>query len=199
MTKYAAFIVLATIAAVSMLTGRTAVAGGNPCKSRACYRSAAGFGGAVWRMEVLVDEAAFRGPSVQDRLNYNWTNAASRRYRWTSTVMPVDNRVSTQMVTFSARVIAAGVPLLRKGDIVDVAVAAQGIDYSHGRAPVILRRVCAARDERCLDGLRKKQNGRESGVEVRGGYRVASNRKRFSSVANFFRAALLGRCREEVR
>ena len=199
MTKYAAFIVLATIAAVSMLTGRTAVAGGNPCNSRACYRVAAGFGGAVWRMKVLVDEPAFRGPSIHDRLNYDWTNKASRSYRWTSVGMLVDTGASTQLVTISATAIAAGVPLLRKGDIVDVAVAAQGIDYSKGRAPVIVRRVCAARDERCLDGLRKKQNGRESGVEVRGGYRVASNRKRFSSVANFFRAALLGRCREEVR
>ena len=90
--------------------------------------------------------------------------------------------------------------MLKKGDIVDVAVVSQEeVDYRAGRAPMILRRVCAARDEVCVGGLRKKQNGRESGVQVGGGYRVASIRKPFPPVANLCRAAILGRCREEVR
>jgi len=162
MKKYAVFIALATIVTVSMLTGRAAVAEGNPCNSRACYSSAAGLESAVWRMEVLVDEAAFRGPSVHDRLSYNWTNAASRRYRWTSTVMPVDTGVTTQLVTISATPIAAGVPPLDKGDIVDVCVGSQEeVDYSKGRAPMILRRVCAARDEVCMGRLRKTHNRRK--------------------------------------
>ena len=200
MKQFVVFIALATIAAVSVLRGRAAVAGGDLCSNSACCSAAPGFAGAVWRMKVFADEAAFRGPSVHDRLSYNWTNAASRRYRWTSTVMPVDTGVTTQLVTISPTLIAAGVPPLDKGDIVDVYVGSrEEVDYSKGRASMILRRVCAARDEGCLDGLRKKQNGRESGVEVGGGYRFASTREPFPSVANLFRAALLASCREAVR
>ena len=166
--KYAVFIALATIAAVSVLRGRAAVAGGDLCSNSACYSAAPGFGGALWRMEVLVDEAAFRAPSVRDRLSYNWTNAASRRYRWTSIVMPVDTGTSTQLATLSAAVIAAGVPLLEKGDIVDVYAGSQEeVDYSKGRAPIVVRRACSVRDESCIDELRRIQNGRVSGVEIR--------------------------------
>jgi len=200
MKQFVVFIALATIAAVSVLRGRAAVAGGDLCSNSACYSAALGFGGAVWRMKVLVDEAAFRGPSVHDRLSYNWTNAASRRYRWTSTAMPVDTGASTQLVTISATPIAAGVPPLDKGDIVDVYVGSrEEVDYSKGRAPMILRRVCAARDEVCMGRLRKTHNGRESGVEAGSGYRVASNRKLFPPVANLCRAALPGDCRDAVR
>jgi hypothetical protein len=52
-----------------------------------------------------------------------------------------------------------------------------GIDYSRGRAPVVVRRVCRARDEGCLDGLRRIQDGKVAGVEVRDGYSVAGDRR----------------------
>ncbi len=197
MEKCAIFIALATIATVSMLTGRTAVAEGNPCNNSACYSSAPGLESAVWRMEVLVDEAAFRGPSVRDRLSYNWTNAASRRYRWTSTVMPVDTGVSTQLMTISATVIAAGVPLLEKGDVVEVAVVLQGVDYSRGRASIVLRRVCSVRDERCVGELRGMPEGRVSGVEIIGD-QVAAYRKPSPPLANLGSALSNDGCRAEM-
>ena len=80
-------------------------------------------------------------------------------------------------MTVSAAVIAEGVPVLERGDIVDVAVVSQEIDYSQGRAPVIVRRVCGGRNVECLDGLRRTQEGSVAGVKVGGGYSVARNRK----------------------
>jgi hypothetical protein len=130
-------------------------------------------------MEVRVDEAAFSGPSVKDRLTHNWNDAAKRTYRWTSTAMLVDAGTSTRLMTISAAMIGEGVPLLERGDIVDVYVVLQGIDYSRGRAPVVVRRGCSVRDERCLDGLRKKQEGRVAGVAIGSDYSVASD-KRFA-------------------
>jgi hypothetical protein len=197
MKKYAVFIALATIVTVSMLTGRAAVAGGNPCNSRACYSSAAGLESAVWRMEVLVDEAAYTSPSIRDRLNYNWTNEASRRYRWTSTVMPVDTGVSTQLMTISATVIAAGVPQLRKGDAVEVAVVRQGIDYGRGRASIILRRVCSVRDERCVGEMGRMREGRVSGVEIRCD-QAAAYRKPSPPLPNLGSALSNDACRGEL-
>ena len=129
-------------------------------------------------MEVREDEAAYRGPSIRDRLNHNWSADTKRSYRWTSTAMPVDAGTSTQLMAISAAVIDQGVPALEKGDIVDVAML-PGLDYSQGRAPVVVRRVCAARDDGCLDGLRKMHEGRVAGVAIGSDYSVASD-KRFA-------------------
>jgi len=106
----------------------------------------------VWRMEVREDEAAYTGPSIHDRLANNWSQTAKKAYRWTSATMPVDAGTSTKLMTVSAAVIAESVPLLRQGDIVDVAIVS-GIDYRTGRAPVVVRRVCGGRDAGCMDGL----------------------------------------------
>jgi hypothetical protein len=197
MKKYAVFIALATIATVCVLAGRAAVADGNPCNGSARYSSTPGLESAVWQMEVLVDEAAYTSPSIRDRLNYNWTNEALRRYRWTSTVMPVDTGVSTQLMTISATIIAAEVPLLKKGDIVEVAVVLQGIDYSRGRASIVLTRVCSVRDERCVGELRWMRESRVSGVEIRGDQAIAS-RKPSASVANPGSALFNDGCRKEM-
>jgi len=88
--------------------------------------------------------------------------------------------------------------VLERGDIVDVAVVSQEIDYSQGRAPVIVRRVCGGRDVRCLDGLRRMQEGRAAGVKVGGSYSVVGNRKLWPPLANRGRTALWGGCRGEV-
>jgi len=197
MKKCAVFIVLATIATVSVLTGRAAGAEGNPCNGSACYSVAPCFESAVWWMEVAVDEAAYTGPSIRDRLNYNWTNEASRRYRWTSTVMPVDTGVSTRLMTISATAIAAGVPLLEKGDVVEVAVVLKGIDYSRGRAPVILRRVCSVRDERCVGEMGRMREGRVSGVEIRCD-QAAAYRKPSPPLPNLGSALSNDGCRGEL-
>ena len=151
----------------------------------------------MWRMEVREDEAAYNGPSIHDRLNYHWSHTAKRRYRWTSAVMPVDAGTSTQLMAISAAVIGEGVPLLERGDIVDVEVVPR-IDYSQGTAPVILRRVCAARNVGCLDGLRRTQGGRVAGVEVKGGSSVAGDRKHSPLLGNLGCASLKSDCRGEV-
>lgn len=111
--------------------------------------------------------------------------------------MPVDAGTSTQLMTVSAVVIAESVPVLEKGDVVDVYVV-QGIDYSKGRAPVIVRRVCAARDERCLEGLRKKQDRKVSSMEGKEGNSVAENRKLPPVVANRNCPAAAHSCRGEM-
>jgi len=100
-------------------------------------------------------------------------------------------------MTVSAAVIGDGVPVLEKGDIVDVFVV-PGIDYSRGRAPIVVRRVCAGRDYGCLDELRRTKDGRVAGVVVGGSYSVAGNRKLVPPVSNRGRSALQGGCRGEV-
>ncbi len=153
MRRFAVFIALATLATASVFIGCASAADGNQCEGATFSSGTPVVQNAVWRMEVLIDEAAYNRPSIHDRLNHNWTSDAKTNYRWTSTAMPVDAGESTQLMIISAAVIGEGVPLLEKGDIVDVYVVSRGIDYGKGRAPVVVRRICAARDERCLDGL----------------------------------------------
>ena len=98
--------------------------------------------------------------------------------------MPIDAGMSTKLMTLSAAVIGDEVPALMEGDIVDVYVMSQLVDYSQGRAPVILRRVCSVRDEACLDGMRRTQEGRVAGVELKGGDKVASGKRSFSVLAS---------------
>ena len=98
--------------------------------------------------------------------------------------MPVDTGTSTQLMTISGAVIGEGLPQMEKGDIVDVAVLSQELDYGEGTAPVILRRVCAARDEGCLDELRRTQGGKVSGVTVKGAGQRASYRRLSPPLAN---------------
>ena len=148
--------VLVFIACVALATGLLLARGagaavGNPCSTSSFYNaSASDF--SVWRMEVLVDEAAYSGPSIHDRLVHNWSQKAKRNYRWTSTTMPIDAGTSTKWMTVSAAVIAESVPVLQQGDIVDVAIVSR-IDYRKGRAPVVVRRVCGGRDAGCLNKL----------------------------------------------
>jgi hypothetical protein len=111
--------------------------------------------------------------------------------------MPVDTGTSTELMTISAAVIGDDVPVLAKGDIVDVAML-QGLDYSKGRAPVVVRRVCAGRDEGCVDELRKTQAGKESGVEVGGGYPAVGHRKLSPPLANLGSALLKDGCLEAM-
>ena len=195
---YAIFMLLVTLAAGLLLAGGAAVAGGNLCRNSAINGGTAVLEGSTWRMEVSEDEAAYNGPSIHYRLNHNWSQQAKRNHRWTSTAMPMDTGASTQLITVSAAVIAEGVPVLKRGDVVDVFVVPQLIDYSRGRAPVILRRVCGGRDVRCLDGLRRTREGSEAGAEVGGGYSVAGDRKLWPPLANRGRSALWGGCRGEV-
>jgi len=175
MRSFATFIALVTLATGLLLAGRTSAAAGNPCSNSAFHSSNPVREGSTWRMKVNVDEAAYGGPSIHDRFNHHWSAEAKKRYRWTSVAMPIDTGASTQLMAISAAIIAESVPALKSGDIVDVDVVL-GIDYSRGRAPVVVRRVCAARDTGCLDRLRKAPDGRESGVEVAGGYSVAGTR-----------------------
>jgi hypothetical protein len=149
-------------------------------------------------MEVGVDEAAFSGPSANDRLNYNWSDEAKRSYRWTSATMPFDAGSSTELMAISAAVIGEGLPLLEKGDIVDVAVLSQGLDYGEGTASVILKRVCAAQDKPCLDRLRESQDDKVSGVEIKGGDRAAGDRRFSPAPATPRYAAPTGVCRREI-
>ena len=58
-----------------------------------------------------------------------------------------------------------------------MAVVLQDIDYSKGMAPVVVRRVCGGRDVGCLDGLRRRQEGRVAGVKDGGGHSVAGGRR----------------------
>jgi len=197
MRRFAICIAVVTLATGLLLAGGAAAATGNPCSRSAINGGTAVLESSTWRMEVREDEAAYRGPSIHDRLANNWSQTAKRNYRWTSTAMPVDTGTSTKLMTMSAAVIAESVPLLRQGDIVDVAIVS-GIDYRKGRAPVIVRRVCAARDVGCLDGLRRTQEGSVAGTEVGGGYSVARNRKLWPPLANRARSALWGGCRGEV-
>lgn len=194
MRRFAVFIALATLATVSVFTGRAAVAEGNPCRNIS-LNSGTPQEHSVWRMEVRVDEAAYEGPSIHDRLTYNWNDEAKRSYRWTPAVMPISDGMSSRLLTISPAVIGEGVPLLKRGDIVDVYVVSQGIDYRTGRAPVILRRVCAARDEGCLGELRRKQEGRVAGVAIGGGYSVASHRRFSAALAILGCSAPKDRCR----
>jgi hypothetical protein len=198
MQRFAKCIAGVVLATVSLLAGRISAAAGNPCSNSAFHSSSPVREGSTWRMEVLVDEAAYSGPSIHDRLNHHWSQTAKRTYRWTSTTMPIDAGTSTQLMAISAAVIGKGMPPLERGDIVDVAIASQLVDYNQGRAPVILRRVCGGRDERCIDGLRKKQEGKDSGVEIGGGYSVGGNRKLWPPLANRSRSALRGGCRVEM-
>jgi hypothetical protein len=112
--------------------------------------------------------------------------------------MPVDAGTSTELMAISAVVIGDGIPVLAKGDVVNVYVASQLVDYSKGRAPVVVRCVCVARDGDCLDGLRRMQNGKVSGVEINGAYPVASHRKLSPPIANCGCASLKSGCRGEV-
>jgi len=176
MRSFATFIALVTLATGLLLAGRTSAAAGNPCSNSAFHSGSPAREGSTWRMKVNVDEAVYTGPSIHDRLANNWSQTAKKAYRWTSVTMPVDTGTSTQLMTVSAAVIAEGVPVLKRGDVVDVFVVPQLIDYSEGRVPVIVRRVCAGRDVGCLDRLRRMQDGRVSGVEVGGGYSVAGTR-----------------------
>ena len=182
MRTFAIFIALATLTTGLLFAGGASAADGNPCGSSSFYNASAS-DYSVWRIEVREDEAAYVGPSIHDRLNHHWNQTAKRTYRWTSAAMPIDAGVSTQLMTISAAVIAEGVPALRRGDIIDVYVV-QGFDYSEGRAPVVVRRVCGGRDLGCMDGLRKTQEGRVAGVEVRGADQGVSYRKRFPPAAN---------------
>lgn len=197
MRRFAVFIALATFATVSVFTGRAAVAEGNPCRNIS-LNSGTPQEHSVWRMEVRVDEAAYEGPSIHDRLTYNWNDEAKRSYRWTPAVMPISDGMSSRLLTISPAVIGEGVPLLKRGDIVDVAVAVAHIDYSRGRASVILNRVCSVREEGCLDGLRTRQDGRVSGVEIKGGDLVAGHRRFSPPFANFSYSAPKVRCRGEM-
>jgi len=194
----AAFIVVAVLSAGLLLAGGAAAAQDNPRNSGAFCSATPTVDGSMWRMEVSEDEAAYAGPSIHDRFNHHWSAEAKKRYRWTSVAMPIDTGASTQLMAISTAIIAEGVPALKSGDIVDVAVGSQLIDYSKGRAPVIVRRVCAARDERCLDGLHKRQEGRVAGVEVGGRYSVAGNRKLSPPLGNLGCASLKSDCRGEV-
>ena len=92
--------------------------------------------------------------------------------------MPVDAGTSTELMAISAVVIGDGIPVLAKGDVVNVYVV-PGIDYSEGRAPIVVRRVCAGRDKPCLDGMRRTQEGKVAGVAIGSDYSVASD-KRFA-------------------
>jgi hypothetical protein len=195
--QFAVFMALIALVAGSMFTGMVTAADNNPCANSASYSAAAVVQNTVWRMQVSEDESAYRGPSIHDRLNHNWNQTAKRTYRWTSIAAPVDAGTSTKLMTVSAAVIAESVPALEKGDIVDVEVV-QGIDYSQGRAPVVVRRACAARDEGCLGELRKTQGGKVSGLTVRGGYQVACYRKLSPPLANLGCALQKGCCRGEV-
>ena len=180
MRNISGFIALLALAACLLLAGRASATDGHQCGTT----SLPVVQNTVWRMEVGVDEAAFSGPSIHDRLIYNWSDEAKRTYRWTSTAMPVDAGTSTELMTVSAAVIGDDVPVLAKGDIVDVYVASHEIDYSRGRAPVVVRRVCAARDERCMNEVRRRQEGRVAGVEVKGVYPLAGDKKLSSLLAN---------------
>jgi|ERR1017187_986123 hypothetical protein len=171
MRNIAGFIALLALATCLLLAGRASVADGNQCEASSSPVAQK----AVWRMEVGVDEAAFSGPSIRDRLTYNWTNAAKLSYRWTSTVMSVDAGTSTRLMAISAAKIGEGLPILERGDIVDVAVLSQGLDYGEGTASVILNRVCSAQDKPCLDRLRETQDGKVSGVEIKGGDQVVGH------------------------
>jgi hypothetical protein len=197
MPRFIVCIAVVTLATVCLLAGRASAAAGNPCGNSANYSAAPFVQSTVWRMEVREDEAAYTVPSIRDRLIHNWSDDAKRIYRWTSTSMPVDAGASTQLMAISAAVIGDGVPVLEKGDVVDVDVV-QGIDYSQGRAPVVVRRVCAARDVACMDELRRMQEGRAAEVEVRGADQVASYWKPFPPVANVCRSAPLDMCHGEV-
>jgi hypothetical protein len=148
-------------------------------------------------MEVREDEAAYAGPSIHDRLNYNWSQTAKRTYRWTSAVMPVDAGTSTQLIAISAAVIAESVMHLERGDIVDIVVV-QEIDYRKGRAPVVMRRVCSVRDEACLDGMRRTQEGRVAGVAVKGVVQGASYRRFAKQSENLGWVSQKVSCRGEV-
>jgi hypothetical protein len=194
MRNIAGLIALVALATCLLLAGRASVADGNQCE----ISSLPVVQNAVWRMEVRVDEAAFSGPSIKDRLAYNWNDEAKIRYRWTSIAMPFDNGASTQMLAISAAVIGEGLPLLESGDIVDVVVASRGLDYGKGRASVILNRVCAAQDKPCLDRLRELQGGMVSGVEIKGGDSVAGHRRFSPPFANFSYSAPKVRCRGEM-
>jgi hypothetical protein len=198
MMRFATLIALVTMPTGLLLAGDAAVAEGNPCNSSAFYSSTPGFENAIWRMEVRVDEAAFIGPSVRDRLDHNWTNDAKRTYRWTSATMPLDAGTSTQLMAISAAVIAEGLPLLEGGDIVDVQVVSRGLDYGKGRASVIAQRICAARDKPCLDKLRRTQGGKVSGVEIKGGDQVVGQVKSSPVLANGSCSIPQDGCRGEV-
>ena len=173
---YAIFMLLVTLAAGLLPAECASAAAGSSCGNSAINGGTAVPEGSTWRMEVSEDEAAYNGPSIHDRLTNNWNQQGKQSYRWTSLTMPVDAGTSTRLMTVSAAIIAESVPRLKRGDVVDVFVVPQGIDYSRGRAPVVVRRVCAVRNVGCLDGLRKAPDGRESGVEVGGGYSVAGTR-----------------------
>lgn len=197
MPRFAICIAFVALTTSLLLAGRASAAAGNPCSSSAINGGTAVLEGAVWRMEVREDEVAFIGPSIHDRVNHNWTHDAKTNYRWTSVAMPVDAGTSTRLMTISAVAIGKGVPLLERGDIVDVAVL-QGLDYSKGRASAILRRVCAARDDGCLNKLRRTQEGRVSGMEEKGGDHVASYRKFSPPLANLSRSAPVVGCRQKM-
>jgi len=187
--RFSVFIVLVTMAAGLLLAGSASAIESNPCGNTSIYSGTPALKGSVWRMEVREDESAYRGPSIRDRLNHNWNDEAKENYRWTSATMSVDTGASTELMTVSAAVIGDDVPELAKGDIVDVHAVLQRIDYSKGRAPVVVRRVCGGRDEGCLDGLRKRQGGEVSGVEVKGVYSLPEYRKLSPPVAIFGCAA----------
>ena len=168
MRRFAICIAVVTLAAGLLPAECASAAAGSSCGNSAFHSTIPVREGSVWRMEVLVDEAAYTGPSIRDRLNHHWNQQAKRNHRWTSAVMPIDAGTLTRLMTVSAAVIEDGVPVLEKGDIVDVFVVPRS-DYCRGRVPVIVRRICGGRDERCLDGLRRMQEGREAGVQVGGG------------------------------
>lgn len=151
MQRFAVYIAFVALAVGLLRAGGASAADGNPCGSSS-FSSASASEHAVWRMEVSEDEADYNGPSLHDRLANKWTSDAKNHYRWTSATMPVDTGTSTKMMTVSALVIAESVPRLKHGDIVDVYVVS-GIDYSKGRAPIVVRRACSARDEGCLNLL----------------------------------------------
>ena len=112
--------------------------------------------------------------------------------------MPVDVGTSTRLMAVSAATIGEGVPVLKGGDIVDVYVVSRAFDYGKGRASAILNRVCAARDKPCLDKLRETQDGKVSGVEIKGGDLVAGQVRSSPLLANPSCSIPKDKCRGEM-
>ena len=106
-------------------------------------------------------ELTYPGPDLRSRFENNWTDEARKNFRWAYPIMGMKGGWITQ----SAAVIADGVPILEKGDVVDVYLA-YFKDFSKGKAPIILKRICSIHDKPCIDALRAKQRGRAVGVEI---------------------------------
>lgn len=114
----------------------------------------------------FIDFDKSRGPFLLDRKN--WTDNA-KRYRWANTFVKTGAAKYAGYILASFSLISDNVPVLHKGDIVDVLYQKDqyGYDLDKLKANVVVKLVCQFDDTPCMNEVKKSNKwGVSSGYEV---------------------------------